>query len=69
MRDRLIYLPALNQEKKQKAFISAFYPTVPARTAAGGHAGPERWGPLLVAGVVATSSLVVLIGRWRLNRT
>ncbi|KAN0116179.1 Aldehyde/histidinol dehydrogenase [Russula decolorans] len=52
-------------EKKSKSFVSLNFPTVPARTAAGGYAGPKRWGPLLGAGVI----LALLIGRLRLDRT
>jgi len=54
-------------DKKKKAFMSLSFPSVPARTAAGGHAGPKRWGPWLIAGVVAVSSVVVLIQRPRLG--
>jgi hypothetical protein len=56
-----------DQEKKRKSFVSLNFPTVPARTAAGGYAGPKRWGPLLGAGIIVTS-LAVLIGG-RLHRT
>ena len=56
-----------NQEKKKKSFVSLSFPTVPARTAAGGYVGPKRWGALLGAGVVVTS-LALLIGRLRLDR-
>ncbi|KAH9996726.1 NAD-aldehyde dehydrogenase [Russula compacta] len=54
-------------EKKMKSFMSLSFPSVPARNAASGHAEPKRWGPLLIAGVVAMSSIVLLIGRPRLN--
>ncbi len=64
--DRLIYSCINDQEKKRKAFDSLTI-TIPARTAAGGYAGSKRWSPVLVAGVVVTS-LVVLIGRLRLDR-
>jgi len=56
-----------DQDKKKKAFMSLSFPSVPARTAAGGHAGPKRWGAWLIAGVVAVSSVVVLIQRPRLG--
>ena len=59
-----LLIPTDNQEKKRKAFAMLSSPTVPARTAAGGHAGPGRWGPLLVV----TLSLALLIGRSRLDR-
>jgi hypothetical protein len=50
-----------------KSYVSLSFPTVPARTAAGGNAGP-RWGHLLLAGVTVTS-LGLLIGRLRLDRS
>jgi len=55
-------------EKKLKSFISTTYPWVPARTAAGGYAGAKGWGPLLVAGIVTVSSIVLLIERARFGR-
>ena len=42
------------------------FPSLPARTAAGGNAAPKGWGVLLIASVFAASS-VVLIGRSRLG--
>jgi len=56
-------------EKKSKLSVSLSFPSIPARTAAGGHAGPKRWGPWLLAGVVAGSSIALLIGRTNLVRT
>lgn len=59
-----LLIPA-EQEQKMKSFMSLSFPSVPARNAAGGHTEPRRWGPLLIAGVVAMSSIVLLIGRPR----
>ncbi|KAI9509301.1 NAD-aldehyde dehydrogenase [Russula earlei] len=55
-------------EQKAKSFMLLTLPSMPARTAAGGYAGSKRWGPLLIASVVAVSSFVLLIGRPRLVR-
>lgn len=57
-----------NQEEKRKSFVSLNFPKIPARTAAGGNAGPGRWGPWVGAGVIVTS-LALLIGRMRLDRS
>ncbi len=35
-------------------------PSLPARTAAGGFAGPKGWGPWLIASIAALSSLVLI---------
>ncbi|KAH9962980.1 NAD-aldehyde dehydrogenase [Russula dissimulans] len=56
-------------EKKLKSFISTTYPSVPSRTAGGGYAGAKRWGLLLATGVVAVSSIVLLIERPRFGRS
>jgi len=50
--------------KKRQWYIRLVFPTLPARTAAGGYAG---WGPWFVAGVVAMTSTVLLTGRLRLG--
>jgi hypothetical protein len=61
--DNVDLLILTHQEKKRKWYISMIFPSIPARTAAGGYAGPSRWGPRLIAGLAAVSFAVLLTGR------
>ena len=62
----LCFFTPIRQEKKLKTFTKFMYPSLPPRTAAGGHLPPMRWGIWLTASVFAAFS-VVLIGRSHLG--
>lgn len=58
--DPLMLFTLIRQDKKLKTFKKFMYPSLPPRTAAGGHVPPMRWGIWLTASVFAAFSVVLI---------
>ena len=62
----LFLFAVIEQEKKRKMFTTFMFPSLPARTAAGGNAAPKRWGAWPIASVFAVFSVALIVGQSRL---